>query len=81
MDGEDWPVPEFPEAATSGDDEMDLSNQAFEFHVKESERRSCYLGIVAHMQNAMDASWHHDEDEELEELVMAHDLLSEVMGR
>ena len=56
-------------------------NQEFEFHVKDSERPDRYLKITNHLRKASIANLLYNDDREREEVAMAHDLLSEVMGR
>jgi hypothetical protein len=56
-------------------------NREFGFRVRESERPDRYLKITSHLRKASIANLYHDEDAEREEVAMAHDLLSEVMGR
>ena len=56
-------------------------SQEFEFHMREPERPDRYMRITNHLRKASIANLRHDEDAEREELEIAHDLLSEVMGR
>ena len=57
-------------------------NREPEFHVITArERRDEYRDAIAHLRSALEALNDGDETEEWEECFMAHDLLSEVMGR
>lgn len=52
----------------------------FEFNVSEGERNEYYSSVAYHMRMAIAANRDFDDELERYECMIAHDLLSEVMG-